>query len=164
MFAAFIFLPTRFWPRIDRELPFLAIAQTFLSCDHFFRQLVFLRNGFSLQKYFFCFLQNLFCLGKYLIFARRFFFLAADRTFFVVAKHFLFFAKRERFFSCKTFSVCSRNSFFLPFCFRFLQPIRNPELRRGASNGPYQVLGWRELDSHEDDGQRRGEGWGKGRR
>ena len=26
MFAAFIFLPTRFWPRIDRELPFLAIA------------------------------------------------------------------------------------------------------------------------------------------
>ena len=27
MFAAFIFLPTRFWPRIDRELPFLAIAQ-----------------------------------------------------------------------------------------------------------------------------------------
>ena len=26
MFAAFILLPTRFWPRIDRELPFLAIA------------------------------------------------------------------------------------------------------------------------------------------
>ena len=26
-FAAFILLPTRFWPRIDRELPFLAIAQ-----------------------------------------------------------------------------------------------------------------------------------------
>ena len=31
MFAAFIFLPTRFWPRIDRELPFLAIALCFLS-------------------------------------------------------------------------------------------------------------------------------------
>ena len=27
MFAAFIILPTRFWPRNDRELPFLAIAQ-----------------------------------------------------------------------------------------------------------------------------------------
>ena len=26
MFAAFVFLPTRFWPRTDRELPFLAIA------------------------------------------------------------------------------------------------------------------------------------------
>ena len=26
MFAAFIILPTRFWPRNDRELPFLAIA------------------------------------------------------------------------------------------------------------------------------------------
>ena len=30
MFAAFIVLPTRFWPRNDRELPFLAIA-LFLS-------------------------------------------------------------------------------------------------------------------------------------
>ena len=29
MFAAFIILPTRFWPRIDRELPFLAIALFF---------------------------------------------------------------------------------------------------------------------------------------
>ena len=27
VFAAFILLPTRFWPRTDRELPFLAIAQ-----------------------------------------------------------------------------------------------------------------------------------------
>ena len=26
VFTAFILLPTRFWPRIDRELPFLAIA------------------------------------------------------------------------------------------------------------------------------------------
>ena len=26
VFAAFILLPTRFWPRIDRELPFWAIA------------------------------------------------------------------------------------------------------------------------------------------
>ena len=26
VFAAFILLPIRFWPRIDRELPFLAIA------------------------------------------------------------------------------------------------------------------------------------------
>ena len=31
MFAAFIFLPTRFWPRIDRELPFLAIAPFFFG-------------------------------------------------------------------------------------------------------------------------------------
>ena len=31
MFAAFIILPTRFWPRNDRELPFLAIALFFCS-------------------------------------------------------------------------------------------------------------------------------------
>ena len=29
VFAAFILLPTRFWPRIDRELPFLAVAQNY---------------------------------------------------------------------------------------------------------------------------------------
>ena len=29
MFAAFVLLPTRFWPRTDRELPFLAIALFF---------------------------------------------------------------------------------------------------------------------------------------
>ena len=31
MFAAFIILPTRFWPRNDRELPFLAIALNLLA-------------------------------------------------------------------------------------------------------------------------------------
>ena len=30
MFAAFVLLPTRFWPRTDRELPFLAIALFFV--------------------------------------------------------------------------------------------------------------------------------------
>ena len=29
VFAAFILLPTRFWPRTDRELPFLTIALLF---------------------------------------------------------------------------------------------------------------------------------------
>ena len=32
MFAAFIILPTRFWPRNDRELPFLAIALNKMRC------------------------------------------------------------------------------------------------------------------------------------
>ena len=35
VFAAFILLPTRFWPRTDRELPFLAIA-LLKSIIHFF--------------------------------------------------------------------------------------------------------------------------------
>ena len=37
--AAFILLPTRFWPRTDRELPFLAIA---LPKKYFF-------NGLHIQ-------------------------------------------------------------------------------------------------------------------
>ena len=33
VFAAFKLLPTRFWPRIDRELPFLAIALFFTAVE-----------------------------------------------------------------------------------------------------------------------------------
>ena len=38
MFAAFILLPTRFWPKIDRELPFLAIALYFYPSARGFKK------------------------------------------------------------------------------------------------------------------------------